>query len=425
MKPRSVAALLLSALILALGCTRKPSGEPPAASSGAAEVKTTKPAPRTLVRKIEEPGQVAPYERAPLYPRVTGYVRALGKDANGADIDIGSRVKMNDLLLIIDVPDLRAEYEQKKAWTLEYLAEIRQAETSLGIMAAQQRRADAELKRATSEFDRLKNATQGVSPQVRFEVEAALEMARAGVTESEARQVRAVADVTAAWAKFRVAQAEEERLAAMVGFAEIRAPFDGVVTKRNVDPGHLVQPSGKGEPLLEVAWEQRPRIYIEVPETESPFIPDNDMLRKQPMKAVVTVQALPGEKLPATVKRSSYALEGSGRTLRTEIEAQDKRLRPGMYVRAAILVERSVARAVPLTAVTTQGEQSSLWIVENGKAVRWLVQTGFRDGSHVEVLKKKRPDAGEWQDFSGAEDVIVVPPVGLADGQAVSTGGGQ
>ena len=80
--------------------------------------------------------------------------------------------------------------------------------------------------------------------------------------------------------------------------------------------------------------------------------------------------------------------------------------------------------AIRMTAVK-DGEPPFCWVVEDGKAVRWQVRTGFRDATHVEVLQKKRPDAGSWQDFTGDEDVIVAPPAGLSDGQAVTvaTGG--
>src|SRR5207244_4402027 len=116
------------------------------------------------------------------------------------------------------------------------------------------------------------------------------------------------------------------------------------------------------------------RFYVDVPENDAALITDG-------LKAVVTVQALPGEKFDGHVSRSAWALEPGGRTLRTELrlEAEDERLRPGLYVYAVIPVERRGVRALPLTAVK-QGDQAFVWCVEDGKAVRTLVRTGFRDG---------------------------------------------
>jgi HlyD family secretion protein len=406
---RLVGGLLVLTLARSVGCSRPGSNEPaPGAPSAAPEVKTVRPGRRTLVRRVEQPGEIAAYLRAPLHARVSGYVKEVHKD-------IGDAVKAGDVLATLSVPDLVAEHEQKKGLTLQAAAEVTQAEATLGVAAARRQRAAAELERARSQVERLEKSSKGVPAEVLDESRLAFETGKAGVAEAEALQRKAVADVSVACARWRVARSEEDRLAALVGFAEIKAPFDGVVTRRTVDPGPLVQPTGgKGEPLFEVATPHPLRIYVDVPENEAALIADGT-------RAVVTVQALKGEKFEGHVKRSAWALEQAGRTLRTEIrlDEEDKRLRPGLYVQAVILVERSGLRAVPLTALVTQGDQTFVWCVEDGKAVRTAVTTGFRDGTHVEVLKKRRGDGEAWQDVTGDEDVIAAPPAGLADGQAV------
>jgi len=256
-------------------------------------------------------------------------------------------------------------------------------------------------------------------------VEAKVRSAEAAVKESKARWEKAKIDVQVAQARHRAAEAERDVVAAMLAYAEIRAPYQGVVMVRNINTGDFVQPAtaGKGEPLFVVARTDLVRIFIEVPETEAVFIDKNASAR-------IRVRGLKGEELEGKVVRTSWGVRGKERTLRTEIdlENRDGRLRDGMYAFAIITMEHKDVWTLPVAAVTVADEQPFCVRVENGKAVRTPVQLGLSDGKRVEVRKQlvgrtKTGAGGAWQDFNGTEEVVASNPGALTDGQALSARG--
>jgi RND family efflux transporter MFP subunit len=246
---------------------------------------------------------------------------------------------------------------------------------------------------------------------------------RLGFMAAEAAVAKALADVDVAKARLEVAQADKEHVQTLLQYTKVRAPYDGVVTRRNVNTGDFVQPAAgtsKGESLFVVEKVDPVRVFINVQELEAVWVRDGDT-------ALIRPQSLQGQQFKGKVTRTSGALNPQNRTLRTEIDLPNAegKLLPGMYVTATIIAERKQVWALPVAAVVTQGEQTFCYRVEGGKAVRTSIQVGLRGNELVEVLKKQGKPAtagaeGPWQDLTGEEVVVKENVAGLTDGQAVS-----
>ena len=224
----------------------------------------------------------------------------------------------------------------------------------------------------------------------------------------------------AARARAQVSRADEQRVAALVGYTHLTAPYDGVVVVRNANTGDYVQPgtgdesgtrraSGRSaarRPLYVVARTDKVRVFVDVPEMDAGAV-------TRGTKAQVRVQALNDAEIEATVTRTSWSLRPESRTLRAEIDLPnpDARLLPGMYAYARVLIERKDVRALPLAAVVEIGNQNCCYLYEDGKAVQTPVQTGINDGKWVEVVKKRVK--GEWTDFTGERGRRAGRPVGV------------
>jgi HlyD family secretion protein len=249
-----------------------------------------------------------------------------------------------------------------------------------------------------------------------------VQSAEATRNESAAKRDKAEADVAAARNKLLVAESDQRRTEAMLAYARITAPFDGVVTDRRVHTGHFLQSAAggsKGEPLFVVMRIDRVRVFVEVPEADAVLIRDGTPGR-------VRVQVLNDREFEGTVAGTSWSLEPGQRTLRAEIDLAnpDGVLRPGMYVHALVEAQRPDAWTVPSAAVLVRDGQTFCYRVEDGKAVRTLLRVGGRDGGTVEVLKKQRRpekpgERARWEDFTGQEAIIVTRPGELSDGQVV------
>jgi RND family efflux transporter MFP subunit len=445
---RLLPLLLLGLAAGASGCNHK--SEASAAPTPAAKptVTTVHPERRTLRHTIEQPGTVEAFEQAPLYAKISGYVKAV-------NVNIGARVRKGDVLAELSVPEMEEELKQKEALVAQARIEIKQAEQALRVAAANletarslvrealanHKRARAEHERWESEYARVQKLVQKrvIDEQTRDETrnqfkaaEAALDLAEVKIlsaealqSESAARRDKAEADVEAARNRLEVAQAEQRRVAALLEYAQIRAPFDGVVSQRHVDPGHFLQPGSSGngnkaEPLFVVVRTDQVRIFVEVPESDAVLVCDGSPARIQ-------LQALDDREFEGKVAGCSWALEAGQRTLRAEIDFPnpDGVLRPGMYAYAGITVKRPGVLLVPAAAVLTRDGQNFCYCAENGRAVRTPIKLGARAGAMVEVLRKQTKAAGagakaRWEKFSGEEAVITSNLNELADGQEIT-----
>jgi RND family efflux transporter MFP subunit len=401
-----------SAALVAAGCDGQRAASSDQATQAAATEapapKVVHPEKKNVRRLIERPGfNIEAYEWTPLYARIPGYVQKW-------TADIGDRVRKDDLLAELYVPDMDAELKQKEAGVRQASSEIEQAETVI-------LRAQAELDRARSQFERLSRVERsGVLDKEQ------VDETRLGFKAAEATLAKAKADVSVARTRLDVAKADRDHVQALMLYAKIRAPFDGVVTRRSINTGDFVQPAdaGKGNSLFVVQNVDPVRVFVNIQEAEAFWVQNGDTALIRPQK----LQAL---ELKAKVTRTSRSLEPETRTLRTEIDLPNPegQLLPGMYVNVTIIAEHKNVWALPATAVLTKGDETFCYRVENDKAVRMPIQVGLRgnekDKELVEVLKKQimQSPAGEeprWEDFSG-DEAILADAGSQPEGQA--TGG--
>jgi multidrug efflux pump subunit AcrA (membrane-fusion protein) len=410
-------------------------------------VSAVRPRREILHRVIEQPGQIDAYERTALYAKIAGFVQVF-------HFDIGDKVQKGQLLAELWVPEVVEDLHQKEATVTEDEALIVQAQEMLRV--AETKVSQAEATVVWSEATRIKaEATrawwksehkrvsrllgQGAAPAEEMEqtdekfktsdagvaeAVAGMALAKAALAENKAQRAKAAADVQVAEARLRVARADRDRAAAVLGYARIEAPYNGVVSRRDLDTGAYVQaPAGAGTaatPLFEVVSTNLMRIYVDVPETDAPMIRAGGPAR-------VLVQALGEREFPGRVSRSSWALDNRTRTLRVEIDLPnpDGILRPGMYASARIPVARAETLTLPASSVFLQDDQA--WVVRlvDNKALRTPVRLGLRDRQRVEVLRKQTPSASpgaaaEWEDFADTDLIVADNPSTLADGQEVT-----
>lgn len=436
----------LSLLAIAAGCQTRPAADaarsPAAASGGPPPVRVVaRPAERkTLVRKIEVPGQVEACETAPLMAKVTGYVRRVA-------VDIGDRVRgpqpadgerpaaEGDRLLELDVPELERELALRTAAVAKARAVVAQSEAAIqlaqaGLAAAESEAAEAgfavEVQEALvarwkSENDRIVQlaATAAVTQKVADETgsqrqaaEAALRQAQAKVQSARARCGEAAAairqaeaDLAASQADVEVALAETARTETLLAFATLRAPFDGVVTARRVHPGYLVRVAGT-EPLLVVSRIDPVRVVVQVPESDA-------LLVRPGSPAALRVPALPGADFSGQVTRTSESLAPGNRTLRIEIDIANPEgtLKPGTYLQAELEVaNRQDVLALPRAAIVIHDKRTfCLSVDEQGQVVQLPVQLGIQVGAEVEILSG----------LSGTERIITANVGGFRQGQIV------
>ncbi len=383
---------------------------------------------KTLQRVTVQPGRVQAFEETPLFAKVAGYVEEVG-------VDIGDRVEAGQVLVRLSVPELRDEVNQREALVAQAEAEIHQAEAAARAAEAGQTtaraaireaeagvsRAEADHQRWQSEYARVRQLAESGSvtakladetlnqaraaQAARLEAAARVESAQAGLVQSEADVAQARADQRTAEARLRVAQAQLARANTMLGYTEIRAPFEGIVTSRRVDKGHYVQPNGGSNPLLVIVRAEVVRVFIDVPELEAPLVDAGDA-------AIITAQADGGRQIEGKVTRTSWILDATNRSLVTEIDLPNEKglLRPGMYATASILLDhRDDALAIPVAALVRDAGGDFCYCVRDGRAVRTPVALGLRSGGEYEVRGG----------LKGDELVVLAHAESLRDGEPV------
>lgn len=432
--------LVVSAAIASTGCgqptTAGAEKSPGKGGSNAARsverVTAGPPQRKNLTLITTQPASIDAYESTTLSPKVAGYVGEVL-------IDIGARVTAGQVLLRLEVPEMLDDRRQKEALRIQAQAEIVQAQAKLaaaqaGVVSARARitqaeaavlRADAALEQYRAESARLsdlasgRSVTQQLADEGRSrlqgaeaghtEAQAGVELARAVLLEGEAGVAQADADVGAANAREQVAASNLAYVETMLGYLELKAPYDGVITQRNVDTGHFARASTESaQPLLAVARTDRVRVFVDLPEAEASRVTSGE----SGDSAVVRIQALGGREFAARVSRTGWALDPANRSLRVEIEVDnsDGALRPGMYATASIVLEeRKGVLTLPATAVVRQATAAHCCVVRDGVVVRTPIQLGLRVGDDIEVLSGIADD----------NDVVLIRADGLVDGQTV------
>jgi HlyD family secretion protein len=384
---------------------------------------------RDLKMRVVQPGTIQAFEVTPVYSRISGYVQ-------NYRYNIGDRVKKGDVLIDMWIPDYVEQHGEK-------LAEVKMAEVQINVAKASLRAAEARVvtakaridsaragvKRAQASYDRWESeykrletlVTQRVlDVQVRDETfrqfeeaAAARDQADALVSETTSARVQAVADrdraevaVESAQAQLEVSQASERDARVLVEYGQIKAPYAGVITQRNVSPGDYLQPGvgSGGRPLFVLEQTDPLRVFVGVPELASFFIKPGDA-------ASIRMQAIPGATRPGKVVRTGFSLDPSTRTLQTEIDVtnSDDHLHPGWYVTVGIEVVRKGVWTLPSDAIALVGPQDyAVYLEVDGKPVRTPVIVGPSDDMRTEVLRKYSTieSTNDWPMFDGTERVL-------------------
>src|SRR6202140_5577827 len=317
------------------------------------------PLPGSAHETLTLPGNIQPFNKAAIYARVNGYVKSW-------DHDIGSPVKAGQVLATIDAPDLDQQLSQAKAT----LASVEANEQIATLIAG---RNNVLLQK------------QIVAQQL------------ADATTADANAKKAVVDANAA---------NVRQLEAMQSFKTLAAPFDGVVTARNVEIGQLINSGGSGRPLFEVSDLHQVRIFVQVPQAFSAGLVPG-------MKATFEMPQYPGVQFDATLSHVSKAINASSHSMQVELDAENAagKFFGGSYCNVHFEIPTGANLVtIPSTALVTGNQGTEVAILDShDKVVLKTVQLGRDLGDSVEVI------AG----LSPSDRIINNPPETLAAGDTV------
>jgi RND family efflux transporter MFP subunit len=308
------------------------------------------------------PGSLQAFEESPIYARTSGYLVRWYKD-------IGSRVTKGELLAKIDTPEVDQELNQTKAARRQIVAQMELAKISA---------------------DRWENLrkTDSVSAQESDQYGSAYKQSQANLA---------------------AADANVRRLEQLEGFKDVYAPFSGVLTKRNVDPGALINAGAgvAGRELFDLARVDPLRVYTTVPQTYAPFI-------KVGAKTAITLQEFPGQKFFGTVARTAESIDPATRTLLTEVDVPNKdgRLLPGSLGEVHFAVGTGVNKVtIPVNAMLFRAEGPRVAVVGSDNKVQLRpINIGRDYGATLEILGGVSP----------SDRIVINPADSLEEGQQVN-----
>lgn len=364
----SVVVLLAFCSILLYGWTRHRENEQAAQSdaknAAAAEPNVTvvlaRRAPLTV--DLTLPGNIQAITETPILARAEGYVIK-------RFVDIGDRVRTGHLLAELDTPDLDQQVAQAQATLQQSRATLAQAKAAVA-----QSKANAQLAEVTAR----RNSTlvkRGVLSQQEGDQSDSTFAAQTASVEA------AEANVNAARENVSASEANLHRLLDLQSYKKVRAPFDGVITVRNIDTGALI--STGSTMLFRMAQYSTLRIFVNVPQSDySAF--------KVGTRADILVTELPGRKFVGKVSRLSGALDTSTRTLLTEVQVDNPTgiLLPGMYAQVHFAVARVAAPIlIPGDAVVVRASGPLAAVVDDSGQVHFRsIKLGRDFGNSVEVI---------------------------------------
>jgi len=306
------------------------------------------------------PGTTQAFTDAPIYARASGYLKRW-------HADIGAHVTQGQLLAEIETPELDQQ--------------LRQARADLDTA-----RANLDLARTTAARWQLLLKSNSVAQQ-----------------ETDEK----VGDLNAKRATEESAAANVNRLEELQSFQKVNAPFEGVITRRNIDVGALVDAGANapGRELYRLSAIGRLRVYVSVPQTYA--------AAARPGTAVtITLEELPGKVFTGTLARTSNAIDPTARTLLTEVDIENPagELLPGAYVVVHLRIERPLRGVnVPANALLFRSDGLQVGVVRNGRAELVSVKVGRDYGRTVEVVSGLGPN----------DAIILDPPDSLVTGTAV------
>ena len=308
------------------------------------------------------PGTLQAYVESPIYARTNGYLLRWYRD-------IGSRVKQGELLADIDTPEVDQELMQARA-------------------ARQQVVAAMDLAKINADRYQSLRKTDSVSQEE-------------ADTQSSGYQ-QAIANLAAA-------DANVKRLEELEGFKHVYAPFDGVITRRTVDPGALINAGAgaAGRELFDIARTDPLRVYVSVPQAYAPAIHVD-------LDAVVTLQEFPGQKFSATVARTADAIDVTTRSLLTEVDVPNKdgKLLPGSFGEVHFNPKIDAEKVtVPVNAMLFRRDGAQVAVVgSDGKVQLRPISIGRDYGTTLEVVGG----------VDASDLIIVNPSDSIENGQKVN-----
>jgi RND family efflux transporter MFP subunit len=361
-------------------------------STATVTVGVTKVTRKSLERQITLSSELVPFQEIDVYAKESGFVKNLY-------VDYGSRVHAGQLMAILEIPELEAQLQVDQS-------AIKNATDEVSRAGHQLKRYQAMYKALHLEYTRL----NGV-----FESQPGL-VAQQEVDDAQGKDLAAASEVDAAGSALEAAQSTllegKSRLIhdqALFAYARITAPFAGVVTQRYANLGTLMQAgtssSTQALPLVKLSQDDLYRLVIPVPESSVRYIRVGDPVE-------VRVPAL-NRSFPGKVARFSLDVQEGTRTMHTEVDVPNpgRLLMPGMYAETTLTLEaRDNVLAVPLEAVTREGDQTTVYVTSpTGKVeIRW-VPIGLETSTEVEVISG----------LAEGESVIVSDRSGLKPGEQV------
>jgi multidrug efflux system membrane fusion protein len=307
------------------------------------------------------PGNLQAFEESPIFARTNGYLLRWYKD-------IGSKIQKGELLAAIDTPEVDQELSQARA-------------------SHEQIKAALELAKISA--DRWANLRKSDS-----------------VSQQEADQQ--ASGYQQAQANLAAADANVRRLEQLESFKNVYAPFSGVLIRRNVDPGALINSGAgvAGKELFDIARVDPLRVYASVPQAYAPNM-------KAGMKANVTLQEFPGQKFMGTVARTADAIDPATRTLLTEVDVPNKdgKLLPGSFGQVHFATGTSIPRiTIPVNAMLFRAEGPRVAVVDkDGKVHLRPISIGRDFGATLEILGG----------LEVSDRIIINPSDSLEEGQPV------
>jgi membrane fusion protein, multidrug efflux system len=307
------------------------------------------------------PGNLQAFIESPIFARTNGYLLRWYKD-------IGSKVEKGELLAAIDTPEIDQELSQARAGREQVKSALELAKISA---------------------DRWANLRKSDS-----------------VSQQEADQQ--ASGYQQAQANLAAADANVRRLEQLESFKNVYAPFSGVLTRRNVDPGALINSGAQaaGKELFDIARVDPLRVYVSVPQAYAPSM-------KVGVKATVTLQEFPGQKFLGSVARTADAIDPATRTLNTEVDVPNKdgKLLPGSFGQVHFATGTSVPRiTIPVNAMLFRAEGPQAAVVDkDGKVHLRPISIGRDFGTTIEILTG----------IDASDRIIVNPSDSLEEGQQV------
>jgi RND family efflux transporter MFP subunit len=369
-------------------------------------VKVVKPRVGAMERVSVQAGSVEADE-VQLHSMVTGILKA-------QSVLIGNRVKKGQLLAVIDVPELEMQVQrnaalvdQAKARVTQMEAKVEIAQADLEVAKAQIIYAQFDARAATAmlsfrtkylkridDLFRIKSIEEALVDEAmeRYEAsrekenaaKAAISTAQAQVLSVGAKVKLAKADVEEARAQVKIAEAELGKSQVMLAYAQIQAPFDGIITQRNFYVGAMVRASserGGQTPLLTIQRTDVMRVVVQVPDSEARYADAGDT-------AFIEFDAFRGVKFEAKVSRIADSEDPLTRLMRVEIDLPNPqgRIRHGLYGKVTIILDKERDKLSLPIGCLAFGRPNEVFVVRDGKAQLIKVSTGLLTNERVMVL---------------------------------------